>query len=408
MAVGAIVASPLTLNGQVVDSVRVPVSATTGGTRNTCKVSERTIVNPPEHDAVDSLIIRIVNDADQDAATQNALEIDVGPGVLVFDISEGSALESKTIATGTLPGKTIAITAKRDHSLVCAIGLPPTGDKAEPVEADPAFQLVYGLEYSSATHFESGKTRPVAAAEWVIPFTGSIWNRINLVAFADLTSGIKQTNFGACTVVEQEGPQFPRGRRSVCSGKPEISDTSALVFPPTQDSTVYETAATWRIGAMPRAEWAIGRTGTYLGIAGLVGIQTSLRTGDTDQLGFFWGGGFSLSMVGQGAKHSVNLPAEERFSLQVLYGQVEIFSENSIVRITPNAIDTLPPDTVRIAMGDGPPRRGAFQVRLLLKPLKNWYMRGIAQVRRGGPDLAQFAILKPLDLGKFFDALGIK
>ena len=336
------------------------------------------------------------------------------PGIdLIFAVNGEiqTVLQSKSTSNavdrefGALAGKTLDVRAVPGERAVCSVTLP-----AKPAAQTSLLSIASGVEFSSANYFAAASARVPVTAAWSVPLTGrgpAAPFRLSLTILVEATSLAQQRVFFKCDSVTARGlgtppPAFPSSVAPCPGGT--ISQFGAdsfhatLLAPVLDRSQLDSTPGTmgiWRGTALLRGEFRLWRNGgVYAGPAILIGGESNPTDPALETAGFV--SRFGASLRQEDADHT------ERFSLLATWGKSDLFPVNVVQTkapsgATPGASQQIPQGVRRV---------GGWFLRLQAQPLDGWVIRALIQTENGGADTATLAVLKVVDLGKLFEAIG--
>lgn len=304
-----------------------------------------------------------------------------------------------------LRGSEIRVSKPAEAGALCAVNVE---EEDEPLEIDPAFQILAGVEFISMDGFRERTAHIPATARWIIPVyvqpakpapeavEGTrYWDRRRdhwynnpyavLTTSAEYTRmAVEERNFicSGTTIPTSAGPGSISGTE--CSPNMLKGTDSLTVFREREGSTGFVTNGTWRITSNFRREGNLGwaDNDVYAGPMITIGLQTDPGIGSPDFFPFY-AVGLSLTQV-----EITDEAFTERFNLQMAWGQSPNYSQRVL----------LLPDSTEVREEIDVPNTNRMYLTAAFQPLDGYYLRGSAEFGEGVPDIARIGIMIQLNV----------
>lgn len=326
-----------------------------------------------------------------------------------MDIAAGDAQETMYLTRAALAGNEISVRPKGQEAALCVAKV---AEEEEPLEIDPAFQILTGVEYISLDGFQERVAHIPATARWLIPIyvqpakswdtTGSWFYRKGTHWFSNpyalLTTSAEYTRVVAAednfvcagtTIPNAADPGTVSGTQ--CSANQAKGTDSVTVFREREGEDDFRTLGTWRISTSYRHEGNVRwvDNDVYAGPVLTLGVQTDPGIGAPD---FFWFTTVGLSLT------QVEITDDyftERFNLQMAWGRSPNFAER--VLLMPDSTEQR--EEIRV------PYTNRLHVSTAFQPIVGYYLRGSAEFGKGVPDVARLGIMIQLDVEKLIGSI---
>jgi hypothetical protein len=303
-----------------------------------------------------------------------------------------------------LYGSKIRVFKPGESGFLCAVDIE---EEEEPLEIDPAFQLLAGVEFISMDGFQEQTAHIPATARWIIPVyvqpgrpkpdtsVGGYWRRRQrhwydnpyalLITSAEYTRlAGEERNFicSGTTIPIAANPGDVSGTE--CSPNQAKGTDSLTVYRERAGSTDFTTLGTWRISSTFRREgnlaWA--DNDVYAGPMVTVGLQTDPGIGSPDFFPFYMVG-LSLTQV-----EITDEDFTERFNLQLAWGGSANYAERVL----------LLPDSTEVREEIDVPNTNRYYVTTAFQPIDGYILRGSAEFGKGVPDVARLSVMVQLNV----------
>jgi len=326
-----------------------------------------------------------------------------------MDIAAGDAQETMYLTRAALAGNEISVRPKGQEAALCVAKV---DEEEEPLEIDPAFQILTGMEFISLDGFQERVAHIPAMARWIIPIyvrpagepqAGGWWierkrRHWHRNPYALLTTAAEYTrvvaeehNFicAGTTIPSATDPGSVSG--TPCSANQAKGTDSVTVFREREGENEFRTLGTWRITTSYRHEGNVRwvDNDVYAGPVLTLGVQTDPGIGAPD---FFWfvNAGLSLTQVEIREDYFT-----ERFNLQMAWGRSPNFAER--VLLLPDSTEQR--DEIKV------PYTERLHVSTAFQPLPGYYLRGSAEFGEGVPDVARLGIMIQLNVEKLIGSI---
>lgn len=327
-------------------------------------------------------------------------------------IQKGDQSGQINLVHSKLRGSEIRVSKPTEAGALCAIQIE---EEDEPLEIEPAFQVLAGVEFISMDGFKERTAHIPATARWIIPvyvqpanprpepLPGTrYWDRRRdhwydnpyalLTTSAEYTRiAVEERNFicSGTTIPTSAGPGSVSGTE--CSPNQAKGTDSLTVFRERAGSTDFATRGTWRITSSFRREGNLGwaDNDVYAGPMIMIGLQTDPGIGSPDFFPFY-AVGLSLTQV-----EITDESFTERFNLQMAWGQSPNYSERVL----------LLPDSTEAREEIDVPNTSRAYLSTTFQPIPGYMLRGSAEFGKGVPDVARIGIMIQLNVENLIGSL---
>jgi hypothetical protein len=327
-------------------------------------------------------------------------------------IAKGAQSGRINLVHSELRGGEIRVSKSNEAGALCALKVE---EEDEPLEIDPAFQILAGIEFISMDGFKERTAHIPAMARWIIPVyvqparprpepvEGTrYWDRRRdhwynnpyavLITSAEYTRmAVEERNF-LCSGTIIPRTADPGGVSGTeCSPNQAKGTDSVTVFRERAGGTDFATRGTWRIMSTFRREGNLGwaDNDVYAGPMITIGLQTDPGIGSPDFFPFY-AVGLSLTQV-----EITEEDFRERFNLQLAWGQSPNYSERVL----------LLPDSTEVRREIEVPNTNRMYLSTAFQPLDGYFLRGSAEFGEGVPDVARIGIMIQLNVENLIGSL---